>query len=265
MSPLQRFLVPLIAAAAPAFALAQTMAIPVANHSFEADLAPDGGFPVVIPASWSLYDPGLIVDQATNAVGVLNPTGTDFFTNPNAVPDGRNAALIYLEQEAGTTAVGDPVGLFQSLGTLLQAHTRYTLSVDVGNIASGTGLGAYSGFGFADLSSFPGYRLELLAGGAVIAFDHNSQTIAEGQFGTATVLAQIGAEHAQLGQALGIRLINLNATGNLNERGREVDFDQVRLIAAAVPEPATYALWLGGISLLAFWGRNRRRTQNARA
>jgi hypothetical protein len=245
---------------------AQAQTIPILNASFEANAAPAGGFPVLVPDHWILYDPDGIVDQNHNAVGVLNPTGTTFFTNPNGVPDGSNAALIYLEQVAGTTAIGSPVGLFQPLDAGLTANTRYTLTVRVGNIASGTGLGPFASFGFTDLSGFPGYRVELLAGGAVVASDDNSVAIGEGQFGLVTVELLVGANHAQLGQGLGVRLINLNATGLAAERGREVDFDQVALLASPVPEPATAALWVGGLMLLGMrWSLHVQRRREARS
>ena len=252
-----RILLSLALAATPPLTMAQDIAIPVTNYSFEALAAPQGGFPVGVPEGWTLFDPGGIVNQSANATGVLNPTGTTFFSTP--VPHGNNAALIYLEQVAGTTLAGDPVGLAQTLSTPLQADMRYTLTVGVGNIASGTGLGAFAPFGFTDLSGFPGYRVELLAGGEVIAFDENLQSIGEGLFGTSTVQISVGPGHAAIGQPLGIRLINLNASGNLAERGREVDFDNVQLVAAPVPEPATYAMWLGGFSLLTLLGARRRR------
>lgn len=243
-------------------AFAQPIAIQ--NASFEDDFAPAGGFPVFVPSGWQLYDPGLpgngqgIVNFNNNAVGVLNPSGTSFFVDP--VPHGSNVALIYLEQVAGTTQAGKMVGLSQTLtGATLQVNTRYTLNVAVGNIASGTGLGAYAGFGFADLSGFPGYRVELLAGGQVVAADDNSLAIGEGRFATSSVVFDTGASHALAGQVLGIRLINLNATGNLNERGREVDFDAVSLVAAPVPEPQAHALWLAGLGLMATAAMRRRR------
>ena len=247
----------LLAGALTASAGVQAQAIAITNPSFEANFAPAGGFPVLVPNGWNLYDPGGIVNQANNAVGVLNPTGTSFFTAP--VPDGNNVALVYLEQRRGTVLPGDPVGLSQILGATLQINTAYTLTVGIGNIASGSGLGAFAGFGFADLSGFPGYRIELLAGGQVIAADNNSLGggIAEGQFETATVQTSIGASNALAGQALGIRIINLNATGNLVERAREVDFDNVRLIAAAVPEPHTYALFAAGFGLILMIRRAR--------
>lgn len=243
----------------------RAQAIAITNPSFEANFAPAGGFPVLVPTGWNLYDPGGIVNQATNAVGVLNPTGTTFFAGP--VPDGNNVALVYLEQRAGTILAGAQVGLTQTLAATLQLNTSYALTVGIGNIASGAGLGAFAGFGFADLSGFPGYRVELLAGGQVIAADNNSLggAIAEGQFASAIVQASIGASNALAGQPLGIRIINLNATGNLAERAREVDFDNVRLMAAAVPEPATYALFAAGFGLILMIRRSRTRQSGASA
>jgi len=248
--------------------------VPLANGnaSFEDNFVPDGEFSGPQPAGWALYDPDGLVQpgipgSGINAVGVLNPTDTSFFM-PGSVPDGSNVALIYLEQQAGTTTAGSLVGLAQSFAGVLLAHTRYTLSVGVGNIGSGTGLGASAGFGFADLSGFPGYRVELLAGGQVIAFDDNSlgANIAEQSFQTSSVDFTVGASHPMAGSVLGVRLINLNATGNLSERAREVDFDDVRLIATAVPEPQEYALLLGGLAVLLWrYGRNGRYGSKDRA
>lgn len=228
----------------------QAQAISIVNPSFEADFAPNGGFPVFDPTGWSRYDPAGIVNQSTNAVGVLNPTGTTFYVDP--VPHGNNVALVYLEQRRGTNLNGDAVGFFQTLaGNTLAQNTRYTLNVTVGNIASGTGLGAFAPFGFANLSGFPGYRVELLAGGQVVAADDNSLVIGDGRFATSSVVLEVGQSHALAGQTLGIRLLNLNnATGNPLERGREVNFDNVSLVAAPVPELPSGALYLAGLALI---------------
>ena len=59
---------------------------------------------------------------------------------------------------------------------------------------------------------------------------------------TSTIDVQIGASHAALGQALGIRLINLSLPGTPDAPGIEVDFDDVRLTATAVPGPASGVL-----------------------
>lgn len=203
--------------------------IPVLNHGFEANAAAANTFRVLVPAGWALYDPAGIIDQGNDAVGVLNPTGSTFF--PGGVPEGMNAALVYL-----ATDVGDgPAGLRQVLGAVLQAETRYTLRVEVGNIASG--FGDPNNF-FYDLDGFPGYQVALVAGGEVIAMDDNTLggAIPEGEFRTSTVRVDIGAAHPRLGQTLQIRLIHLNIPGTAAEPGIEVDFDNVRL--DATPECA---------------------------
>lgn len=147
------------------------------------------------------------------------------------MPEGRNAALVYL---AGQPGAGE-AGLFQTLGATLQPSTQYTLSVAVGNIDSGTGLPPFDGFGFFNLAGFPGYRVELRAGDVLLAADDNSLQTADGTFATATVEATIGADHLALGQPLTIRLVNLNLPGTPDEPGIEVDFDQVLLQAVPIP------------------------------
>ncbi|MFN0162449.1 MAG: hypothetical protein ACKVQQ_14550 [Burkholderiales bacterium] len=229
---------------------AQAQAISIINPSFEDNLAPNGGFPVLNPNGWSRYDPAGIINQGANAVGVLNPTGTTFYVDPT--PHGNNVALVYLEQRRGTNLTGDSAGFFQTLtGNSLTLNTRYTLNVAVGNIASGIGLGAFAPFGFANLSGFPGYRVELLAGGEVVASDNNSLVIGDGRFATSSVVLDVRQSHDLAGQTLGIRLINLNlATGNPFERAREVNFDNASLVAAPIPELPPSALYLAGLALI---------------
>lgn len=79
----------------------------------------------------------------------------------------------------------------------MQANTAYTLQVGVGNIGSGTALDGQ----VFNISGFPGYRVDLLAGGAVIASDNHSLagSIGDGLFGTSTVSFINDASPAQLG------------------------------------------------------------------
>ncbi len=118
---------------------------------------------------------------------------------------------------------------------MLEVNTQYDLSVEVGNIGSGT---AVSGE-FFNLDEFPGYRVELLAGGQVIAQDNNllAGSIPEGEFMTANLSFTVGQADPLIGQALGIRLVNLNeipAGFNAgNSPDLEVDFDDVQLNASA--------------------------------
>lgn len=199
--------------------------VPVVNHSFEANFAGPGSFPVLVPTGWQLIDPNSIVDQTVDAVGVVNPTGTTFFQN--GVPHGNNAALIYLSGNMGQGIVG----LRQVLTTDLRPITRYTLQVEVGNIASGFGAPPFNQF--FNLDGFPGYRVELRAGGVVLAQDDNSMfgLIPEGEFRTSKVTFTTGKTHPQLGQPLEIRVINRNEIDHPSP-GIEVDFDLVSLDAS---------------------------------
>jgi hypothetical protein len=82
----------------------------------------------------------------------------------------------------------------------------------------------------------------LLAGGTVIASDDNSLagSIAEGEFGDSVVTFNPGDAHPQIGQPLGVRLINLNQTAGVPAgNDLEVDFDNVRLTATTVTGPNT--------------------------
>lgn len=232
-------LLPLLAAALTLPAAAQSL--PVLNPGFEAEATPPGAFLVGVPSGWALYDPGGIVDQASGAVGRIRPLpGTEYF--PGGTPEGDQAALVFL---AGP--VDHEAGLEQVLAAALQPLTRYTLSVAVGNIASGTSLpGSSDGGGlFYDLSGFPGYRIELRAGGLLLASESGGVAPPEGEFRATALNFETGAAHPALGQALAIRLVNLDGPGI------EVDFDDVHLAASPVPEPATLLLWLaGGLSLI---------------
>ncbi|NOT00033.1 MAG: hypothetical protein HOP29_05350 [Phycisphaerales bacterium] len=219
--------------------------IAIANPGFEIDLVDPGCFPVFTPNLWTAYDPNGLLGGG-EFVGVVNPTGTPFFVS--GAPEGSNAALTFLstEFEAG------PVGITQVLGDVLQANTTYTLSVQVGNIASGTGLPPCDVFGFFDLDGFPGYQVQLLAGGVVIAQDDNSLAgaIPEAEFRLTTVQTTIGGGHPQLGQPLEVRLINLNMIDTPADPGIEVDFDDVRLSAQpAGPSLPTAGEWSALIAL----------------
>jgi len=204
--------------------------VAITNHSFEADFAPPNMFSIVIPAGWSVYDPHGIIDFGNDVVGVLNPTGGKNF--PEGAPDGVNVGLVFLGQD-----VGMPAGLRQVLAGTLEADMRYTLSVEVGNIASGTNAPPCSCF--FDLDGFPGYQVQLLAGGVVIAEDDNSlfRDIPEGEFRTSTISVDVDASHPLLGQPLEVRLINLDIPGTPDAPAIEVDFDDVRLDASPFPPP----------------------------
>jgi hypothetical protein len=203
--------------------------VPVMNPGFEADFALDGTFPLGPVTAWPAFDPNNLLAINGNFTGVINPSGGDCFNMQDA-PEGRNAALLFIQSSVGA----GPVGLTQILDAALEANTVYTLTVEVGNIASCAGLPPFDTFGFFDLDGFPGYAVQLLAGGVLVAEDFNTLDgqIPEGEFRTTTVELAVGDAHPMLGQPLEIRLINLNLEDSPEAPGIEVNFDDVRLDAS---------------------------------
>lgn len=182
---------------------------------------------------WQIYDPNGIIAGFPNAgftdaaVGVWNVPAAAY---PAEAPQGSNVGYTYLFPS--TIPVGSGVvGLSQTLANALSPNTSYTLMVDVGNAQSYSVPELNLDY---NLAGFGGYRVDLMAGTNILASDINSLNLAEGTFGTSTVSFTTGANNPFLGQPLAIRLTNLNQAA-----GTEVDFDNVRLDATAVPEPAS--------------------------
>lgn len=200
---------------------------------------------------WDLYDPNGVAGTGagpTFFIGTLSPFAP-FFTG--GAPEGQRVAIAFNFLGSGDTG---EYGLQQTLTESLQANTNYTLDVDIGNIASGT---AVSGQNF-ELSGFPGYRVDILAGGVIVAQDNNSLAglVPDGEFATSTISFSTAATHSQLGQLLEIRLVNLNQTDPSHlGSDLEVDFDNIRFNSSSVPEPNSLTL----IGLLTFVGGLTRR------
>lgn len=201
---------------------------------------------------WDLYDPGSVAGSGagpTYFIGTLDAEPPWFDAG---APEGDRVAIAF--NFAGSGGQGE-YGLVQTMTETLQANTVYELTVEIGNINEGTAING----DFFDLRGFPGYRVDLLAGDAVIAQDNNSLggSIADGFFGTTTVSLTTGTTHAQFGQALGIRLVNLNQVDlAFPVSDLEVDFDNVRLSAQSVPEPSSLAMLL--LALVGLQHRRRR-------
>lgn len=226
---------------------ATASSIPIINPGFE-DVSGQtvfNEFTFGEPVGWDSYDPNTIIPDAGTFTGTLEPNGTDFFNT--TAPEGSRVSILFNSGREGEGAYGYE----QTLAATLQANTDYVLTVEVGNIASGT---AQSGT-FFNLDEFPGYRVELLAGGVPVAQDNNSLAIPEAEFATSIVPLSVGAAHAQLGQNLGIRLVNLNVIPAGFTQGTspdlEVDFDDVVLSATAIPEPSTLLLFGAGLAGMA--------------
>jgi len=220
--------------------------VPITNAGFEDNSVgvPFNEFTFGPPAGWSLYDPNIITNGGagnTYYLGTLTPFEIDpvgnpgvFVNFPAGAAEGVRVAIAF--NFAGSGGQG-AYGIRQTLGAVLQPFTTYTLTVQIGNIASGTAMNGQ----FFNLNGFPGYRVDLLAGGAIIAQDNNSLagTIPEGEFALSSVSVTTCATHPQLGQPLAIRLVNLNivdpAFPNANI---EVDFDDVQLDATSTIVPA---------------------------
>lgn len=223
--------------------LSHAAPVTILNHGFEepylggnlpqqyAGDVPPTAFPVGdAPSGWSPY--GAVGGPAF--IGVLNPgvqaeepLATYF---PDGAPEGDNVALTFFDGHQG----GAEFGIQQTLAATLQLRTRYTLTVEVGNIASGVSVvQPFASFGFFDLRGFPGYRIDLLAGTTVIASDDDTLNPGEGEFLTSTFDVVIGNDHDNESSPLTIRLVNLN-NQDINDPviDLEVDFDNIRLDAS---------------------------------
>ena len=196
------------------------------NASFEDPVVADGVFspPPTPPIT------GWIVGGGTGA-GVFNPVSGVHYIGPGTT-DGLQVAY----------SNGGGSNIAQVLSDVLTANTQYTLQVDIGDRID---------------TAFGGYTVDFLAGTTVLASDNNTLTPNGGFLeSTVTFFAPLG--HANLGQALQIRL-----TSN----GVQTNFDNVRLDAtpvrvSAVPEPATLCIW-SGLGLVLVGAAYRRRSKKA--
>ncbi|MEQ8210781.1 MAG: hypothetical protein RH917_13220 [Lacipirellulaceae bacterium] len=194
---------------------------------------------------WDLYDPSGITGGGaggTYFIGTLTPFEPEPVANPGVyanfpagAPEGQRVAIAFNFQ--GSDGQGE-YGLQQILSDTLQPNTLYTLQVEVGDIDSATAMNG----SFFPLEGFPGYRIDLFArnpGGVEVDLESDNNSLAglidDGEFATSTITFVTGAEHPQLGNDLGIRLVNLNELDpDFPLSDIEVDFDDVRLEATVL-------------------------------
>ncbi len=196
---------------------------------------------------WDLYDPGNVTsggDGPQYWIGTLQPTilpaydpiNPQFF--PGGAPEGSRVGIAY---NVAASAGGGEYGFSQTLSATLQANLTYTLSALIGNIASGRDVAN----NLYNLNGFPGYRIDLLAGATLLSMTQtvNPGSIPEGQFAAVEYQYTVAEDDPLIGQALTIRLVNLNVADPLDPSADlEVDFDHISL--TAVPEPS-FALLMG--------------------
>src|ERR1700730_18139963 len=219
-------------------ASAHAVSIAVPNFSFELPALSNGannnggnGNTTAI-TGWTISAP---VSNTDN--GVYHPLAAFNSTNPLPAPaDGNQIA--YLVPGAGNTS---SITTSSSLGAVA-ANMLYTLTVAVGNRSDNL---------FFDTGT---YTIDLLANGVSVAeATRAGSTIAHGTFSDLSAVFASPASGPLIGESLTIRL---SATaGSAND---EAIFDNVRLTASSVPEPAISTMIIGGMAALVWWRRRRR-------
>jgi len=215
--------------------------IPVANPGFEDLLVvgtgvdgnydyatdPSGGYTYRWPLpNWGYY--------GQDYSGLLNPTAAMI---TGEAPEGQCVGFV----EADTRANPGPLtgGLRQVLGLDLAPDATYMLTVKVGNPPR-------VDYAF---NTFPGYRVQLWAGGILLAEDANTLTVPLDEWVTSTVVYASGPAVTP-GQKLEIRLANMGISPGGSGRDHYVLYDDVQLTATLVHPIAVpggpYKLGLGG-------------------
>jgi hypothetical protein len=172
--------------------------IPIVNHGFEDQVVADGDFIRGPLAGWS----------NSGDSGVFNPATTSL---PGQASEGVNVAFI------GGTFAGGPIS--QTLSTVLTAGS-YELRIDVGDRLD---------------TSFAGYSIGLLAGGALLSQDINSLTPSNGAFVTSLTIFMVLPSDVNLGQSLSISISVPNSSVGL-----QTVFDNVRLVWNAAPSSGDF-------------------------
>ena len=194
-----------------------------------------------IPNGWAAYNPNNI---AGIFYGSLYAAPDNY---PSGAPDADHVQVNYI---AANGAADAEFGVYQLLAAVLEQNTRYTLSVEVGNIASGfNDLNATPNNPdddpFFNIAGFNGYRVELQAvppGQPPQTLVAQTQSVADpnpiqdGQFRPVSISYDSRTAPAELiGMPLQILLVNLNEIDPaFPNQDRETNFDDIHLEAVAV-------------------------------
>jgi hypothetical protein len=189
--------------------------VTLTNAGFESPVVAGDGGSGGVPTAWTVFNSGAVI--------TLNPSSSGDLTAE--APEGANVALV--------TSNAQENGLLQILSSPFQADATYVLTAKVANTKFTGG--------------FPGYRVQLLANGTVLAEDDNSQAVAEDSVVTSSVnYAYNAGLHAGLvGQPLEIRLLSKGLATS-----EEVAFDDIQLTVTLANPVANaggpYSVPLGG-------------------
>jgi len=196
--------------------------VAIENAGFEDSVLGDGVEDSSIPGwtegKYNLAAPTVWVDGASG-VGVWNPDTS-----------GYTSGLAEAGENMGFTCAfaGIDNGMNQILAGatgLLEADAQYDMSVKLGNPF------------LYNEGPAPDYRIELVAGGVVVASETGASPADDTTWGTAGFSFNPGAAHAQLGDPLEIRLL---AVDDVRNDWYEVDYDSVSL-TAIYAHPVPYA------------------------
>ena len=177
----------------------------IENAGFEDPVLGDGAFVDGIPG-WSEYNGGW--------PGVWNVEAGEYALE---APEGSNVGWLW-ESGAGSGAnqvLSGATGLFE-------LDADYSMDFFVG---------------YANSYANPGYQIQLLAGGTVLAEDDNSMTLTQGAFSTGNFSYTYNAAHSALvGQPLEVRLL----TKDLGIGDRELELDIIA-VNATYAHPVPFA------------------------
>jgi hypothetical protein len=202
--------------------------IPIVNHSFEANVIPDGFWIDGFLTGWAIFG---FTAGPQNWTDAQYPGANDFDAIPSTVPDGRNSAFIR----------SPLVAIQQTLRASLQPNTEYRLDFFVGDRFD---------------CIMPNYSAELIAGLTELAFNDTEVRPANGQWLPASVTYRTGQSHPQLGEPLVLRFFTYGFSDPPGRPGLyQVGIDNVRLTATPLgpPTPTWNVDASGNWSLASNW------------